>query len=105
MRLLPVIATLALLAVAPASAQQNGLQGRGATESETGDLCDIVQGRNRDHRQQATHLVELQNDGREIKEAIGTVNREARNPIACGPAMVMFRVAEQGDGDQLAASR
>jgi hypothetical protein len=102
MRSLPVIATLVLMAVTPASAQQNGLQDPGATPRGSQDSLSVGQGVICDTRDQAKRLVSLQNDGREIKEALGTVNREAQNPIACGPAKVMFRVAEPGDGDQLA---
>jgi hypothetical protein len=102
MRLLPVIATFALVSVAPASAQQSGLQDPGATPPGSQDSLNVGQGVICDTRDQAKRLVSLQNDGREINEALGTVNREAQNPIACGPATVLFRVAEQLDGDQLA---
>jgi hypothetical protein len=106
MRLLSVIATLALMTAAPASAQQSGLQEPGVTPPGSQDLqqdsMNVGQGVICDTRDQAKRLVSLQKDGREIKEALGTVNREAQNPIACGPATVLFRVTEQGDGDQLA---
>ena len=103
MRSLPVIALLALAAAPSAWAADEGQQPANppAVSAEPGQSLTVGQGVICNTREQAKRLVSLQNDGRAIKEALGTVNREADDPTACGPAQVLFRLADQGDGDQL----
>jgi hypothetical protein len=103
MRLLPVIALSALAAAPSASAEQERQHSAKppAVSSEPGQSLTVGQGVICNTKEQAKRLVSLQNDGRAITEALGTVNREAQDPTACGPAQVLFRVAEQVDGDQL----
>ncbi len=103
MRLLPVIALLALVAAPSARAEEEAQQPGNppAVSAAPGKSLTVGQGVICNTKEQAKRLLSLQNDGRAIKEALGTVNQESRDPTACGPAQVLFRVAEQVDGDRL----
>jgi hypothetical protein len=101
MRLLPVIALIAFAAAPSAWAEGPHSTNPPAASAELGDSLTVGQGVICNTREQAKRLVSLQNDGRAIKDALGTVNQEADDPTACGPAQVLFRVAEQVDGDRL----
>ncbi len=96
MRLLPVIALLAFAAAPSAWAEQEGQHPANppAVSAEPGQSLTVGQGVICNTKEQAKRLVSLQNNGRAITEALGTVNREANDPTACGPAQVLFRVAE-----------
>jgi hypothetical protein len=54
---------------------------------------------------QALRIVALRNEGSEISHAVGLVNREADNPIACGDALVVFRVAEEVRKERIGGQR
>ena len=84
MRLLPVIATLALIAVAPARAEQDGQDQNalGNAPNRDAQSVNVGQGVICNTLEQAKRLVSLQNDGHAIGDALGTVNQEARNPTA-----------------------
>jgi hypothetical protein len=103
MRLLPIIALIAFAVAPSAWAEDEGPHAANppAASAKPGDSLTVGQGVICNTREQAKRLVSLQNDGRAIKEALGTVNQEADDPTACGPAQVLFRVAEQVHGDQL----
>src|SRR5688572_17957999 len=86
MRLL--LATLALaLCMTPLGAIE---EKRGQAEPPGigfGLMCDTPE--------QAKRLMALRNEGSEMPQAVGLVNREAANPTACGNALVVFRVLEE----------
>jgi hypothetical protein len=85
-----VILIFAFLALRPAVAaddlnlslgDQNVTSGMGQ-----GIICDT--------REQAVRFVELRNDGVVTTTALDTVNEEAKNPGACGTAVVAFTEGE-----------
>jgi hypothetical protein len=47
-----------------------------------------------DTSEQARRFVTLRNDGSEAVQALQLINQEAKNPTACGPAVVAFRSGE-----------
>ena len=47
-----------------------------------------------DTSEQARRFVTLRNDGSEAVQALQVINQEAKNPTACGPAVVAFRAGE-----------
>jgi len=47
-----------------------------------------------DTSEQARRFVTLRNDGSEAVQALQLINQEARNPSACGVAVVAFRPGE-----------
>ena len=47
-----------------------------------------------DTSEQARRFVTLRNDGSAAVQALQLINQEARNPTACGPAVVAFRSGE-----------
>jgi len=102
MRLLPLIAILAFVVAVSTQAGQEAQHLAAPTPGAPDGSLNVGQGVICDTLEQARRLVSLQNDGRAINEALGTVNQEAHNPTACGPAKVLFRVAAQIDGDRLA---
>ncbi len=71
---------------APALAQQ---QGDTAPAVGHGLICDSPQ--------QLHRFVDIRNQGRDADEAIQTVNREAKNPIACGTVMAAFAAGKPID--------
>ncbi len=103
MRLLPIVALVVLVTAPSAWAEEEAQHPANppAASAEPGESLTVGQGVICNTKDQAKRLVTLQNDGRAIADALGTVNQEARDPTACGPAQVLFRVAEQVDGDQL----
>jgi hypothetical protein len=72
--------------------EQDG-SGQQATAVGNGVICNT--------HEQALRLVSLQKQGAELSRALDRVNSEAKNPIACGPALVAFWIVEQLDGDQV----
>ena len=47
-----------------------------------------------DTSEQAHRFVTLRNDGSAAVQALQVINQEAKNPTACGPAVVAFRSGE-----------
>ena len=47
-----------------------------------------------DTSEQARRFVTLRNDGSAAVQALQVINQEAKNPTACGPAVVAFRSGE-----------
>jgi hypothetical protein len=55
--------------------------------------------------EQALRIVALRNEGSEVRHAVGLVNQEAGNAIACGDALVVFRAAEEVHKDRIGGQR
>jgi hypothetical protein len=83
MRYLLPMALAIPLACAPALAQQKGDKGDEAEPAiGQGLICDSAQ--------QLHRFVDMRNQGREAEEAVRTINKEAKNPVACGSVMAAF---------------
>jgi hypothetical protein len=86
MRYLFVLA-LALLALPATAAEKLSLDEQSVTSGMgQGIICDT--------REQAMRFVDLRNDGVVTVSALDTVNEEAKNPSACGAAVVAFTEGE-----------
>lgn len=92
MRLLLAAAALALC-VAPLHATED----KPELSIGYGIICNTPE--------QALRIVALRNEGNEIRHAVGLVNREADNPIACGDALVVFRVVEEVHKERIGGQR
>jgi hypothetical protein len=85
MRLLWAVAALALLS-----------SGLARADNDKGDKVDLAVGRGIicNTSNQAERYVALRNEGAENVKAIQTVNEEAKNPQACGEAIVAITQGE-----------
>ena len=54
-----------------------------------------------DTSEQARRFVTLRNDGSEAVQALQVINQEAKNPTACGPAVVAFRAGETVQSERM----